>query len=118
MMHDATLWTVIIPATGITTRPKFLGIFLDRVAGIWEAHDATFDPANQQVLFFPRGNRSLIGSMNEVVFQMRDADEDARHGGEPFSWEEIEAHFNDMPYGAMKYARPKDMMAVLLKGDG
>ena len=34
MMHDATLWSVIISATGVTALPKFLGILLGRVAGI------------------------------------------------------------------------------------
>ena len=90
MMHDATLWTIIIPATGVTTLPKFLGIFLDRVAGIWASYGATFDPANQQVLFFPRSNRSAIGSMNDAVSMMHFAERLAAEEKKPPDWGELE----------------------------
>lgn len=118
MMHDATLWSVIIPATEVTTLPKFLGIFLGRVAEIWASHGATFDPANQDLIFFPRSNRPLIGSMNDAVSMMHLAERLAVEEKKTLDWGELEDHLNRTFYKAIGRARPRDLMADLLKADG
>lgn len=118
MMNDASLWSIIIPATGVTTMAQFLPIFLERVAEAWATHDAEFDPSNQNVVFFSRSNRSLIGSMNDAVSQMHFSERMAREEGRPMDWNEMEDYLNQMPYGAMKYDRPKERLARLLAESG
>lgn len=118
MMNDATLWAILIPATGLTTLEKLLPVFLTRVAEAWAAHGAAFDPLNQSVAFFPRSNRSLIGSMNDAIFHIRCEEEMARDGGRSMDWTQMEARLNRMPYGAMKYAYPREMLAAALAQDG
>lgn len=118
MMNDATLWAVLIPATGVTTLEKLLSVFLGRIAEVWKAHGAAFDPLNQQFIFLSRSNRSLIGSMNEAIFQVRCEEEMAREGNRPVDWTEMETRLNRMPYGAMKYAYPREMLAAALAPPG
>jgi hypothetical protein len=118
MMNDASLWAILIPATGLTTLEKLLPVFLERVAGVWGAHGVAFDSMNQSLAFFPRSNRSLIGSMNEAIFSIRCEEEMARDGGRPMDWTQMEARLNRMPYGAMKYAYPREMLAAALAKDG
>jgi len=118
MMNDASLWSIIIPATGLTTLEKLLPVFLERVAEVWCSHGVAFDPSNQNVVFFSRTNRSLIGSMNDAISQMRFVEEGARLDGKPMDWGEMEDYLNKMPYGAMKYDRPKERLAQLLAESG
>jgi hypothetical protein len=117
-MNDATLWSMIVPATGVTSLADILRIFLDQVADVWGSHGAAFDPSNQDVLFFSRSNRSLIGSMNDAASMMRYAEELAREEKTPADWDEVEGHLNRTTYKAIGRARPRDLMAELLKGDG
>lgn len=114
LMNDATLWSILIPATGLTTQEQLLPVFLERVAEVWRAHGAEFDPLNQQLAFFSRSNRSLIGSMNEAIFHIRCQEEMAREGKRPVDWTEMETRLNRMPYGAMKSAFPREMLAAAL----
>ena len=115
-MNDASLWSIIIPATGLTTLEKLLPVLLGRISEVWSAHGAGFDAANQGVVFFSRSNRSLIGSMNDAVSQIRFVDETDRMGGREMNWVEMETYLNRMPYGAMKYDRPSERLAALLGG--
>ncbi|NLT69535.1 MAG: hypothetical protein GXX91_02420 [Verrucomicrobiaceae bacterium] len=118
MMNDATLWAILIPATGITTLETFLPLFLGRVAEVWAAHGAEFNPLHQSLAFFSRSNRSLIGSMNDAILQVRRTEELARLEGLPMDWAKIESNLNGMPYGALQYDRPKRRMAALLAEQG
>ncbi|MFV1995940.1 MAG: hypothetical protein ACC661_10940 [Verrucomicrobiales bacterium] len=118
IMNDATLWSIIVPATGVTTLAKLLSIFLKRVEEVWAAHGVAFDPSNQNVVFFPRSNRSLIGSMNDAVSQMHYRERMAREESRPMDWGAMETDLNEMPYGAMKYDRPRERMAKLLAQGG
>ncbi|MFT7541553.1 MAG: hypothetical protein ACI9K5_002523, partial [Gammaproteobacteria bacterium] len=96
---------------------KLLPILLQRIYDIWSAHGASFDTDNQGVVFFSRSNRSLIGSMNDAVSQIRFAEERGRMDDREMDWVEMETTLNRMPYGAMKYDCPRDRLAALL-GDG
>ena len=118
MMNDASLWAILIPATGLTTLEKLLPVFLERVSGVWGAHGVAFDSMNQSLAFFPRSNRSLIGSMNEAIFHIRCEEEMARDGGRPMDWTKMEHRLNRMPYGSMNYQFPTERLAALLHPGG
>jgi hypothetical protein len=117
MMNDATLWTVLIPAKGITTLQAILTALLDRIAKTWASHGAVFDPSNQSVLFFPRSNRRLIGSMNDAVTATHFFFRRASDRGQPVNWNDAENRLNDTPYKVLEYDRPKEMLAKMLTGN-
>ncbi|MFT5470319.1 MAG: hypothetical protein ACI8UO_005447 [Verrucomicrobiales bacterium] len=106
--------SIIIPATGVTTLPKFLLMFMERIAAIWVAHGVAFDASNQSVVFFFRSNRSLIGSMNDAISQVRLVEETAREENRPMDWKEMEVYLNQTPYGSIKYDRPRERLKGLL----
>ena len=107
-MHDATLYTLIIPVTGLKTFGDFWRLFLLRVAETWAAYGADFDPANQAVVVLPRTDRTRIGSMNDGVqrFRWNRAQGDAL--------ESLEAGANRTPYKAIDYAYPVDLLERML----
>lgn len=118
MMNDACLWSIILPAAGLTTLEKFLPVFLERVAEVWISHGVAFDPSNQSVVFLSRTNRSLIGSMSDAVAKIRFVEEAYRFDGKPMNWREMEDYLNRMPYGALNYYHPdKQLRKLLAEGD-
>ena len=113
MMHDATLWSVVIPATGVTTLAKLLPLFLERVEGIWGGFGANFDPLNQSLIFLPRTDRSRTGSMNDAIRCSRHMAEIASYEKLPMDWERMEQQLNRTPYKALDYDSPEKKMAEL-----
>ena len=107
-MHDATLFTLVIPVTGVKTFGDFWRLFLLRVAGTWAAYGAEFDPANQTVVVLPRTDRTRIGSMNDAIQRFR---WHRAHGDEP---DGLEASANRMPYKAIDYSCPVDLLERML----
>jgi hypothetical protein len=118
MMNDASLWTLLIPATGVTTLAALLPVIMERVDGFKALHGLRNDPPDLSVLFLPRTNRSLIGSMNDTVFRIQVAEEMARDRGEPMDWAAMEAHCATVPFGALGYDSPSKRMAKLVAGLG
>lgn len=113
-MHDASLWHVIIPAKGITKLENLLRIFLARVREVWGHHGAGFDNENQSVIFLPRGNRSLIGSMNEAIFQIRAFVETGFDLDDSQNLTEVEDLLQRTPYSALGYGFPDRKLQELL----
>ena len=107
-MHDATLYTLVIPVTGVKTFGDFWQRFLLRVAETWAGYDAELDPANQAVVVLPRTDRSRIGSMNDAIrgFRWHRAHGDAQ--------DSLEARANRTPYKAIDYAYPVDLLERML----
>lgn len=116
MMNDATLWTVLVHAKGITTLQRILPILLDRIEEAWESHGAAFDRSNQSLIFFSRSNRRLIGSMNDAVFATHLAVRSAAENGQPVNWRDVEKRLNNTPYKVLDYASPRRMLAKMLEG--
>lgn len=116
MMHDATLFTFLVPLEGIRSFEPFVVRFLDRVAAIWSSLGASFDPQNQNVVALKRSNRSLIGTMNEAK---RLLGGDMIHSLEnigTLNWTIVEHQMNEVPYSVLKYRRPIDALRKLLRG--
>lgn len=114
MMNDASLWPFIIQATRITTLAALLPVIIARVEGFKSRHGLTSDPSDGTVIFLSRNNRSLIGSMNDMVFRMQVAHDIARAKGERMDWEAMEAHGASVPFSALDYDSPAKRMAKLL----
>ena len=107
-MHDATLYTLVIPVTGVKTFGDFWRLFLLRVAETWAAYGAEFDAANQTVVVLPRTDRTRIGSMNDAVRGFR------WNGAQGDALESLEAAANRTPYKAIDYAYPADLLERML----
>jgi len=116
LMNDATLYSIIIPTTGLTTLPALLKVFLPRVSRLWAMHGASLDPDNQSVMVLPRSNRSLIGSMNEAVKSLQFFHDVMEVDEAPFDLTRIETRLNDTYYKAINQEKPARLLPKLLAG--
>lgn len=114
MMNDASLYTILLPAKGLTSIDFFLKAFLPRVSEVWQRHGSDFDPNNQEVVVLKRANRSLIGSMNDAIkaVQFYDAYDREDHPG--YRPMDIGKRLNMVPYKAIGYNSPERLLPSLL----
>ncbi|WP_461785238.1 DUF6933 domain-containing protein [Prosthecobacter sp.] len=115
-MHDASLWALIIPATGITRLEQLLPLFLSRVQEVWRRHGASFDPRNQSILFLPRKARSLIGSMNDAIQNIKLMADIGRAVDHPVHWVKLEDSIQNTPFSAIDYDSPERRLKAILGG--
>ena len=116
VMNDATLFTLILPATGVKGFPELWLKLLGRIGEVWTRHGVDFDQDNQEVLLLSRTNRSLIGSMNDAILLIRFYADDAWDERREFDLGEMEARSNQTPYKALGFERPERLMAKALQG--
>jgi hypothetical protein len=114
MMNDASLYTLLMPARGLTSIDSFLKEFLPRVAEVWQRYDATFDARNQEVIVLKRTNRSLIGSMNDAIHATKFHYSYTRNETHSFGPTTIEERLNMVPYKAIQYSAPFQLLPKLL----
>ena len=114
MMHDATLFSVLVPLDNIRSFEPFVIRFLARVAQTWKRFGSSLDPTNQNLVVMKRTNRSIIGSMNEAKWLLEgDVIQSLeKHGS--VDWTDIERQMNEVPYSALSYRRPVDALGTLL----
>jgi hypothetical protein len=115
VMNDATLYTLILPVTGVKGFPELWLKLLGRIGEVWTRHGVHFDPDNQAVVLFSRTNRSLIGSMNDAIVLIRIYDEDARTEQVELDLAAMETRSNQTPYKALNYEWPERLMALALR---
>lgn len=115
MMNDASLYTILMPARGLTSIDSFLKAFLPRVAEVWHRFEAEFDDQNQQVIVLKRTNRSLIGSMNDAIQATKFHFDYTRNETHSFGPATIEERLNMVPYKALQYSTPCELLSKLLK---
>jgi hypothetical protein len=114
MMNDASLYTILMPARGLTSIDSFLKVFIPRVAQVWHRFDAEFDAENQEVIVLKRTNRSLIGSMNDAIQSTKFHFEYFHEVPHDFGPIDIEKRLNMVPYKAREYAAPFKLLPKLL----
>lgn len=110
-MHDASLWSLIIPAKGITNAEKLLPLFLSRVQEVWQRHGSAFDPQNQSILFLTRKDRSLIGSMNDAIQHIKLLGQ-----SQEITLKQIEDYLQSTPFSAISYDSPERRLKAVLGG--
>jgi hypothetical protein len=114
MMNDASLYTILMPARGLTSINSFLKEFLPRVADVWHGFGADFDAHNQEVIVLKRSNRSLIGSMNDAIQATKFHFEYVREKPHDFGPIDIEERLNMVPYKALGFQSPGRLLPKLL----
>jgi hypothetical protein len=117
VMNDASLYTFVIPATGVKGFTDFWRRLLGQITELWWRHGAEFDADNQTVILLRRTDRSLIGSMNDAVKLIRFHDELARKSGEELDLMEMERRSNATPYSSLGFNNPGRLMKQML-GEG
>lgn len=117
VMNDATLYTLILPATGVKGFPALWLRLHGRIGEVWARHGVAFDPDNQTVILLSRTNRSLSGSMNDAIQLIYFYDDRARAEGRELDLVTMEARSNQTPYQALKYEWPERLMARALRGE-
>ncbi|MGL4400122.1 MAG: DUF6933 domain-containing protein [Luteolibacter sp.] len=116
VMNDATLYTLILPVTGVKGFSELWLKLLGRIGEVWTQHGVDFDPNNQAVVLLSRTNRSLIGSMNDAIMLIRIYDGDARTEQVDLDLAAMEVRSNQTPYKALNYERPERLMTSALRG--
>ena len=115
VMNDATLYTLILPATGVKGFPDLWMRLLARIEEVWARNGLAFDPNNQSVIMMARTDRSLIGSMNDSIKLIRIYDDVAREEKAELDLMEMERRLNETPYKALGFERPERLMAKALR---
>lgn len=108
------LYTLVMPARGLTSIESFVGVFLPRVVEVWQRFGADFDPDNQEMIVLKRSNRSLIGSMNDAIKAVRFFDHYDRVDRPGYKSMEIQERLNKLPYKAIDYESPDRLLPKLL----
>ena len=113
-MHDASLWPILIDVKGVTKLEDLLPLFLKRVMDLFRAHEHVFDEKNQSLIFLPRSNRSLIGSMNDAIKTLKFHVQHIKSGGKMISLMGLEAYVVKTPFSAIDYQSPLDRLRELM----
>ena len=113
-MHDASLWPILFEVKGVTKLEDLLPLFLERVMDLFRAHEHVFDAKNQSLIFLPRSNRSLIGSMNDAINTLKFHAQDFQSMGKTNIWLGLEAFIVKTPFSAIDYQSPLDRLRELL----
>ena len=116
VMNDATLYTMILPATGMKGFTDFWVALMHRMGELWAKHGLDFEEKNQTVLMLARTNRTLMGTMNEVIRLIRYTFEERMEGKGELDLGEREEYANRTPYKAIGYDDPAGVMARALRG--
>lgn len=113
-MHDASLWPILIDVKGVTKIEDLLPLFLKRVMDLFRAHEHVFDEKNQSLIFLPRSNRSLIGSMNDAIKTLKFHAQHIKSGCKMISLMGLEAYVVKTPFSAIDYQSPLDRLRELM----
>lgn len=120
--HSLSLFTVIIPAAGITTPERLAGAVREVVRGALEAEGFEPGAVGKVVdegadLFCKTSDRRVLGSMNEIGLQLNGSI--VRHGGvDPISLADADHQINDMPMTVLDWESPRRFLTALLRPRG
>jgi hypothetical protein len=113
--NTASLYSFLFPGRGLASERQFVTGFLESLQLFLAADELHLDyqqwiePTAHQIQFSKALDRSVMGSMNELVFH-------ARHwleGGE-LSLNEIASRLNDTPFSSLEYGNPRESIQELM----
>ena len=116
VMHDASLWPILVPLQPRLSYEPFLSALLLHIAASYAAFGASFDYSNQTVLVTKRSNRRLIGSMNDAMFFVKNQAESMQREQGAVDWPAIVAHVARTPFSSVEGHFPDRRFAELLGG--
>lgn len=119
--HDETLYSVFVPALkkpDFEQLPDIFGQCLFKTL-LWEefpqAQIEVMLDAAREVRFTRSNNRSVLGSMNDIQFQIQ---VNVEHDGGLDHCDTVDLHrrLNIIPFSAIGYKHPVDQLRTLLSG--
>ena len=113
IMHDASLWPIIIDLKDCRTYEAFLKALLIHIEMSYVIVGRNFDGANITVVATKRSNRSIIGSMNNAIHLVLCRVDDAIAAGEPINWPDIQAGLGQTPFMSLDGHFPHEAFARL-----
>ena len=116
VMHDASLWPILVPLQPRMSYETFLSALLFHIAASYAAFGASFDYANQTVLVTKRSNRRIIGSMNDAMFFMKNEAQSMQREQGSVDWPSIVARVACTPFSSVEGHFPDKRFAELLGG--
>jgi hypothetical protein len=98
VMHDASLWPLIIDLHSHTTYESFLQRLLLHIEASYMMVNGDFDGANISVVATKRSNRSIIGSMNNAIYLIESYVEQAMAEDGEIDWLAVQSHLANTPF--------------------
>lgn len=115
LTNTSSLYSVVLPGRGVTAGEQFaagaletLRLFLD-VEGQEILFHRFIRPASNEIQFSKSLNRSITGSMNDLVFQAKYWIEEGE-----LSHHEIATRLNDTPRSMLEYRNPREAFHSLV----
>ena len=105
-MNDASLYTLLFAATGVTSYRAFLGLMLPAIEKTWAGIGETCEATRQPVIVVRRTNRSLMGSMNEAMRILRWYHDLSQLDGSRLDLVYVEHQINETPFKGINYENP------------
>ena len=117
LTNTQSLYSVVMYAKGITDESRFIGRALDNIREFMESDGQAFvyqrfiAPASSSVKFGKALNRSVTGSMNDLI-------KFAKHGliERELSPYDVGFNLNEIPMSALGYQQPREVLKTLAGG--
>jgi hypothetical protein len=98
IMHDASLWPLIMDLRVYKTYESFLQHLLLHIEASYMMANGDFDGANITVVATKRSNRSIIGSMNNAIYLIESYVEQAMTVDNEIDWLDVQSHLANTPF--------------------
>jgi hypothetical protein len=108
--HEFSLLSFVFEGKGIVSPAEYMRWMLCKLpiylkfVGCEHIFDRVIAPGAQESVFVKTDNRSVLGSMNDMIYHCQVMAEYKKH-----SIAEMTAELNEVPMGALKYALPKEV---------
>lgn len=111
VMHDASLWPIVIPLKDCRTYDIFLKTLLVHIDLSYAMVGGKFDSANVSVVATKRSNRSIIGSMNNAICLIQGHVEHSRENGLSVDWADVQNSIAHTPFMSLECLFPHEAFA-------
>jgi hypothetical protein len=115
MTNTRSLYSVVMPGKGVSADALFLHAAMDAMTAFLRADGNAFifkrfiAPEAGAAVFSKTLNRSVTGSMNDLVFQTK---VDLIHFG--YSLHEISSRLNETPMSYLGYGHPREVFMTMM----
>lgn len=114
VMHDASLWPIIMDLRHCKTYDAFLEHLLLHIEASYMMVNGDFDGANITVVATKRSNRSIIGSMNNAIYLIESYVEEAKTDNNEIDWLEVQSHLANTPFMSLAEHLPAQAFIKLV----
>jgi len=114
VMHDASLWPILITLAGRKSYADFLQELLLHIEASYLSIGGNFDRSNLTVVATRRSNRRIIGSMNEAKYLLEHRAASMVENFGVVDWVAARQELSQTPFGAVEGHFPDKRFAQLV----